>query len=241
MADFARLPHPLPSQPAESLWAGIACRIAGGALAAELDPGQSILFNPQALLWKEPSIVLQQDAGGAMLAFGPGRIGFSHGVAGAIFPIPLSAGEAVQIRSGQFLFAAGAMLARETLQGLGDRLAGGAGSAADRFTASVEGGVVWVQAHGEVFERGLIEGEPFDVQPRAWLCKDPGVGLEAIYPTDDPGARFEIACLRLTGPGRIALQTQALPVAAIETARLAEPSRPGLRAVAGSLLGRLQG
>ena len=86
---------------------------------------------------------------------------------------------------------------------------GGNGLVLDRFTAGVNGAVVWVQGQGSVFERGLIDGEVLDLRFGALLCKDAGVSVESLAPSNDKAARFEVACLRLTGAGRIAFQNSA--------------------------------
>lgn len=251
MADFTRLPQMMPQQPAESVLAGLACRVLGERapwLAVDLEPGQAILFHPQAMLWKETSVLLYQYSDTLVQAEGPGRMGFGPAHPGAssglIFAIPLAGGDVVQIQAAQYLLACNAMPEREQVQALGERLSGRPGFELDRFTAGAGGGVVWVQAHGDVFERGLLPGEPLDIRHDAWLCKDASVDLQTLHPTDDPTARHELHCLRLSGPGRVALQTgrppaarMPVPAAATDTA---QSGRQALRAVAGSLLGRFQ-
>lgn len=223
----------MPPQPAESTFAGLASCIAGGDapyLAIDLMPSQMVAFDPGLLLWREPTVTLgRSQAGEGLVARGPGRVGFSRGTGGRIFPVPLEAGASVQLARGHALLHAGASLSRERSQGLGDRLAGNTGVTLDRFTAGAEPGVVWVQAEGEVFERGLMEGEQLDLQPGALLCKDPAVGLESVFPLQGAGAGFELACLRCTGPGRIAFQTGAHSGAGME----AEAPRGGLRGLLG--------
>ena len=99
--------------------------------------------------------------------------------------------------------------------------------------------VVWLQAQGAALERGLTDGEPFDLRPGALLCKDASVDVQAIPCDDSTGGVAELAWLRVTGPGRVAFQTM-LPT-------LREPEGPtqrpanGLRGVAGTWLGRVQG
>lgn len=230
------LPQPLPRQDADSVLGGVACWLRGQGLAATLEAGQPMLVDADAVLWKEASVVLRADASG-VVATGPGQIGFSAR-AGMIFPIPLGGGETVELRAGRFLFGVGVTLARELVQDLADRIAGRPGIGLDRFTAGYEGGVVWVQAEGDVFEHVLRGGEPFDLRPQAWLCKDPGVALRMV-PQGEEDVTGSTGWLRLTGPGRIAFQTNAAaPVAVLVSP---EPARPavGLRGVAESLLGRL--
>ncbi len=234
------MPHALPPQAGEQRLGGLACRIVGHLaphLVVALDARQRVLVDPQALLWKEPALTLS--VWDAMLAVqGPGHFGVSRGAGGAVFPVPMLAGEIVQVRRGRFLVSLGAARMQDVVQGLGDRLSGTAGLMVDRFTAGPDGAVLWVQAQGDMFERGLIDGEVLDLSHAAFLCKDAGVAIESVAATNDSASRFELPCLRLTGPGRVAFQTAtetvALVAAAPDTRR---PAQSG-RGVAGSFLGR---
>jgi uncharacterized protein (AIM24 family) len=245
MADFARMPHPLPPQAAEQRPGGLACRVAGDRsphLAVALGAGQRVLIDPQALLWKEPALLLVM-VNGLLAMQGPGHFGVARGEGGAVFPIPLLDGEIVQVRHGRFLVSSGASRTQDMVQGLGDRLSGASGLMLDRFTAGSDGAVLWVQAEGDMFERELIDGEVLDLSHAAFLCKDAAVAIESVAATHDAAARVELPCLRLTGPGRVAFQTafrHAVPAAAPAAAELRKPQH-GLRGVAGSLLGRGQG
>ena len=229
MADFVRMPKLLPPQDADQRPAGLSCRIAGQRapqLAVSLAQGQAVLIDEQALLWKEPSAALSQK-GGLLQVQGPGDLGLSRHAGGAVFPVPLMPGESLQLRAGRFLLAYRASYARELVQGLGDRLTGAAGLAVDRFTAGSEEAVIWVQAQGDMFERELLDGEVIDVGHGMFLAKDATVGIESVAPSNDAGARFEIACLRLTGPGRVAFQTEAAMPSAppVDAARQAPAKR----------------
>lgn len=237
MPDFSRLPHRMPQPATDNDFASLATRIVGQAspyLAVDLEPGQEIAFDPHALLWREPSVMLgRTPVAHLVMARGPGRAGFARRLGGMIFPIPLEPGGAVHLAYGQMLLVCGATQADERIQGLGDRLTGSAGFVLTRFTARVETAVVWVQARGEVFERGLHPGEMFDIHPAAFLCKDASVVMENVFPIEQSGTGFDLACLRFTGPGRVAFQT--VPEAQA-TIALADPQakQAGLR----SLLGR---
>lgn len=238
MADFVRMPKSLPPQDADQRPAGLPCRIAGRLapqLAVSLAQGQSILIDEPALLWKEPSVALSQK--GALLQVqGPGDLGLARNAGGAVFPVPLMPGDSLQLRAGRFLLAYRATHGQELIQGLGDRLTGTPGLVVDRFTAGAKSAVIWVQAQGDMFERELLDGELLDVSHGAFLCKDAAVAIESVASSNDPGARFEIACLRLTGPGRVAFQTEAAVVSAspVESPRQAPPRR----GVTGSFFGR---
>jgi uncharacterized protein (AIM24 family) len=242
MTDFARLPHRLPPQPEISRLGGLACRIEDGAwpaLSVVLQIGQSALLNAKALLWKEPSIWLLDEAAGVIRADGPGRLGFARNGGGEIFPVPLAAGESVEVAAECFLAACGVRFSRQMFSDLGARLAQGAELAMDRFTADHEEAVVWVQAQGAVLERGLTEGEPFDLRPGALLCKDARVDVQAIPCDDTIGGVADMAWLRVTGPGRVAFQTMMPPVREPD-GQVPRPAN-GLRGVAGTWLGRVQG
>ncbi len=234
-------------QPTQSALGGLACRISGTGfpfLEVVLDAGQLILFSAEAMLWKDPGLLLAAQTSALIQAEGPGACGLGLATAGAVFPIPLARGQAVEIRAGHFLLSMGAAVERDHIQGLPDRLAGDLGLEVDRFTAGPGGAIVWVQATGDVFERWLLAGEPFDVRTAAFLCKDEGVSVASVYPTDDPGARFELRCLRFTGPGRVAFQTACATSALVSS--IGAPTPPSgpianLLGVASSLRGRTQG
>ncbi len=206
MSVFDRLPNPLPDVPATSGADGVACALIGEnrrSLAIVIEPGQAISINPKALLWKDEAAKLIGDPNGVVLVQGPGRVGLALGFAGDIFPLPLHRGDVVQVQSGHFLFSAGAERRSQNLRGLADRLSGSAGTALDMFRAGAEGAVVWVQAASAVLERNLAAGEALDIRQDAFLAKDDSVGIEAMLAS---GEGFSWPCIRLTGPGRVALQ-----------------------------------
>ncbi len=207
MPVFDRLPQPLPVLLDISMLGGVACTLIGDrgrSLAATLDPGQAISINPQALLWKDEAAKLFAEPNGVVIAQGPGRIGFSLGLEGRVFPLPLYRNETIQVQSGRFLFSVGAERRTVQMRGLADRLAGSTGATLDSFRASAEGAVVWVQGAGEVLERSLAAGEALDVRVGAFLTKDDSVAMEAILAGDEG---FSWPCARLTGPGRVSMQT----------------------------------
>ncbi len=210
MADFAKLPSAVPPQVADSDLAGLACRVIDGmtpCLAVGLEPGQSVLAVMSVLLWRDPGVMVERGEGELILLRGPGRAAFAQACGGTIFPVPLAPGAAVQIAGAHMLIALGAAVGQERIKGLGDRLTGGEGFSVDRVTAGPLGGVVWVQGSGSVFERGLIEGESIDLRGGAFLCKDTGVRIENVFPLQDARGDLDLALLRCTGPGRVALQT----------------------------------
>jgi uncharacterized protein (AIM24 family) len=229
MPVFDRLPQVLPALPDRSVLSGIACTLIGGhgcALAVTLEPGQAISINPQALLWKDATAKLLAEPNGAVLAQGPGRVGLALGMEGRVFPVPLYRDEQIQVQAGRFLFSAGAERRATQLRGLADRLAGSAGAALDNFRAGAEGAVVWVQGAGEVLERRLAEGEAMDIRVESFLCKDDSVGMEPALAGDDG---FSWPCVRLTGAGRLAMQTALAPQPAPQAAEPAPKPARGFR------------
>ena len=83
----------------------------------------------------------------------------------------------------------------------------------DRFIAGSRPGLVLAQAGGNVFLRDLAEGEAILVKPPALLYKDPSVGWQLHVEFPRAGMKFWRAWgnrylwLRLSGPGRVALQS----------------------------------
>jgi uncharacterized protein (AIM24 family) len=205
----------MPQQPPDSALAGLACHIEDGAtpyLAVDLEPGQTISGVAAALLWREPSVVIERGEGDTITLRGPGRVAFSRFVGGTLFPVPLEPDGAVQIAGDHMLLWFGTTVVAERIKGLGDRLTGGEGFRVDRVTAGGAGGVVWVQGAGDVFERGLIEGEMMDLRSSSFLCKDPAVRIENVFPLQGARSDLDLALLRCTGPGRIALQIAPVAV-----------------------------
>jgi len=227
MSVFDRLPQDLPMLPASSEHLGVAFTLSGAGgrvLAVVLETAQTLAINRAALLWKDVAARLIGDPNGAVIVQGPGRIGLSLDLAGRAFAVPLHRHEAIEVQSGRFLCAIGAERRVVQMRGLADRLTGGSGATLDSFRAGPEGAVVWVQSAGEVLERRLGEGESLDIRPDALLCKDDSVTLAAAL-AGESGVSWP--CLRLTGPGRVALQTAA-PMPHIEPE--AQPARSsGLR------------
>ena len=217
MTMFVRAPAALPPLPESSDLLGVSCRVVGGAapsLAVALEPGQRVEINPAALMWKDETTALRIDAEGGVWARGPGRLGLALAHPGQIFPLPLRRGEVMEVRAGHFLLASGVERRGGQLRGLADRIAGGAGVAFDSFYAGDQGGVVWVASLGGVVERALAPGEVLEMRPDAFLAKDDSVGIAAaIIGEGGDSDAFAWPCLRLTGAGRVALQTGAVMVA----------------------------
>jgi uncharacterized protein (AIM24 family) len=87
------------------------------------------------------------------------------------------------------------------------------GRQVDRFTAAEAPGLVLVQCGGNAFVRDLGDGESMLVKPPALLFKDPTVGMELHVEYPAAGVQLwrtwgnRYLWLRVTGPGRIGLQS----------------------------------
>ena len=66
--------------------------------------------------------------------------------------------------------------------------------------------------YGNVFEKNLEAGEQIDVEPGAWLYRDPSVKIETKSQRFSTGlfASSGFICNRFTGPGRVGIQSMSL-------------------------------
>src|SRR2546421_305974 len=89
----------------------------------------------------------------------------------------------------------------------------------DQFTARGGEGMVLLHGYGNVFEKMLAPGETLDVEPGAWLWKDPSVQMTVttVAGSQRGGGIFgaigglmagaSIILNRFTGPGRLGIQS----------------------------------
>jgi uncharacterized protein (AIM24 family) len=183
-----------------------------------------VFFEQHILFWKHPDIRISlKPMPGAFKRFvagvqmfilqasGSGCIAFSRNAVGHIVPIRLAPGQAIHVRAHQFLAATDTVdYGFETVPGLLNKAMGETGVFLDRFSAGAEEGMVWLHGHGNVFEKTLAEGESIEVQPLGWLYKDPSVRMEtdsATFTSGVFGANTNFIFNRLTGPGRVGLQS----------------------------------
>jgi uncharacterized protein (AIM24 family) len=91
----------------------------------------------------------------------------------------------------------------------------------DRFTAATVPGLLLLHGNGNVFVRTLQPGQQIVIKPTSLLFKDPMVGmnLHLEYPGNTYGAfnpwrrwANRYVWLRLTGPGRVAVQSHFEPM-----------------------------
>ena len=228
----------------------------------ELGRQQTIYFEHHILLWKQPNVTLGfmnlQNAAKRFFsglqifistAQGPGNISFSREAPGKIVALRLNPGQSVDVREHQFL------LATDTVaydfywqQGLANIFLSRACLFIDRFTAQQAEGLVLLHGYGNVFEKTLAPGEQLDVEPGAWLWKDSNVAMDTVSVLQSGGGGGLMGALgafvggaslmmnRLTGPGRVGMQSMTYHEPAAEGAQQA-----GGQSNVGSVLGSLFG
>lgn len=225
------MPILLPTQITQETFAGVSYHLQGElvpVLTIELDGGRSIYFEHHIMLWKTTTVDIslrpvkgafkRMLAGMPILlteAKGPGQIAFSRDGVGHIFPIHLQPGEKIEVREHQFLAATGNVIYDMTkVKGFANILAGSTGFFIDRFSVRESEGIVWLHGYGNVFEKVLGAEEQIDIEPGAWLYKDPGVRMETAIQRLSTGlfGGSTFTCNRFTGPGRVGIQSMSLVV-----------------------------
>jgi uncharacterized protein (AIM24 family) len=223
------IPVLVPLTPQAELRGGVAYHIEGTlvpVLLLELN-GAPIYFDHYVFLWKEPTVqigpkpnthhfkrIRSGEAVFLVEAKGQGRIALGRNGAGRAFALTLRAGEVVDVREHQFIAATdNVAYGCANVKGPRTILFGGEYFVVDVFTGQSADGVVWLHGYGDVFEATLQAGEQLDVEPGGWIYKDHTVKLEVINQRLAEH-RFKmgdhIAWHRLTGPGRVALQSMYL-------------------------------
>jgi uncharacterized protein (AIM24 family) len=192
-----------------------------------------IYFEHHILLWKHPGVQIGfKSLRGAAKRFfaglqifiteaqGPGNISFSRDSVGQIVALRLQPGQMVEVREHQFLFATGNIDYDFTfVQGAANILFSRTGLFIDQFTCRGGEGILVVHGYGNVFEKMLAPGETLDVEPGAWLWKDPSVQMTVttVAGSQRGGGLFgaiggfmagaSIVLNRFTGPGRLGIQS----------------------------------
>jgi uncharacterized protein (AIM24 family) len=193
-----------------------------------------IYFEHHILLWKHPGVQIgfRSLRGAARRLFsgmqvfiteaqGPGNISFSRDSVGQIVALRLQPGQMVEVREHQFLVATGNVDYNFTfVQGASNILFSRTGLFIDQFTAQGSEGMLLLHGYGNVFEKVLAPGEALDVEPGAWLWKDPSVQMQVTTIAGSQrsgggilgaignmmaGASFVMN--RFIGPGRIGIQS----------------------------------
>jgi uncharacterized protein (AIM24 family) len=209
------------------------CQIAGSYVpVAEMDlaPGDQVYFSHHVLLWADPATQLaarpmakgwdRRRAGMPLVmmeATGPGRIAFSDDDPGEVIAVPLEAGQSIDVTEHHFLVATGAVsytwvntVAWWAIGPTNEReVIFPRGRYTDRFTAQ-ERGLLLLHARGNTFIRDLRDGEQIHLVPRALVYKDRSVkmNIHMEIPASPRNHWQIIPMIRLTGPGRVAIQSQ---------------------------------
>ena len=198
----------------------------------KLAPGDSVYFAHHLLLWKDSQIRIARKrlAGGwtrrlaglplvMVEAHGPGRLAFSRDKPGDVVALPLSPGQSVDVCEHVFMVATAQVDYTWVASGMWYRIENNThypmGRYLDRFSAGTAPGLLLLHGAGNVFTRQLQPGQQVLVKPTALLFKDPTVTIHLLiehpggsWPTTRP-IRWAQRSLwaRLTGPGRVAIQS----------------------------------
>ncbi|HEX7359986.1 MAG TPA: AIM24 family protein [Bryobacteraceae bacterium] len=199
-------------------------------LAAE----DSVYFSHHVLLWKDSAVnmtTMSMRGGWKRLfagmplimtqAQGPGHIAFSEDRPGELIAVPLQPGQSIDVREHLFLVATQAVeydwlqtgIWFETKEGNDTKTHYPIGGFMDRFSSPRVPGLLLLHAGGNVFVRTLQPGQTILVKPTAWIFKDPTVEMNLHLEHPNTGfmnwGYYTQRCLwlRLTGPGRVAVQS----------------------------------
>ena len=204
-----------------------------------LAPDDGVYFAHHVLLWKENSVAFsmmpmknawKRAIAGMpifmMQAKGPGHIAFSRDLPGELLALPLQPGQAVDVRE-HFLLAATNQVGYgwtnsniwfTTKQGDESETHYPLGVFLDRFSAANAPGLLLLHASGNVFVRKLEAGQSILIKPTALIFKDPSVSMQLHF--EHPNSKWNLwmsyiqryLWLRVTGPGRVAIQSAFEPV-----------------------------
>ena len=198
-------------------------------LMVELTQQTSVYFEHHVLLWKDPNLLIKiKTVAGAtkrMLAGlpifitgtqGQGHIALSRDGVGQICAIHLEKDQGIQVREHQFLAATWNMkYGFNRVKGLSNMFWGNSGFFVDYFVATNGPGVVWLHGYGNIFEINLKPGEVIDVEPSAWVYKDPSVKMQTRIQRLTAGffgAGGRLLVNRFCGPGRLGIQSMSMYV-----------------------------
>ncbi len=164
-------------------------------------------------------------------AKGPGHIAFSRDNPGELLPIPLQPGQAVDVREHFMLVATSQVdynwvntnIWFQTKNGDETETHYPMGQMLDRFSATRAPGLLLLHASGNVFVRNLAPGQSILIKPTALIFKDPTVSMQLHFEHPGVGGGMSLGSLfmaftlrylwlRVTGPGRVAIQSAFEPV-----------------------------
>jgi len=213
------------------------CQVEGAYVPVadfKLAPEDSIYFTHHVLLWKDSQINItsmglqggwkRMFAGMPLVmtqAQGPGHIAFSRDLPGELIPIPLQAGQALDVREHLFLVATSQVQYDWFQTGIWFRTQNGddtethypVGMFMDRFHSPGAPGLLLLHAGGNIFVRNLAPGQGVLVKPTALIFKDPTVQMALHFERPSTGWSGwgswsnRYMWLRVWGPGRIGVQS----------------------------------
>ncbi len=205
-----------------------------------LAPNDWIYFSHHVLLWTEPNTRLstmsmsggwnRHRAGMPLMmveAHGPGHVALSENHAGEVVALPLQRGQQMWVKEHRFLTATGNVRYDWHQTGVWYTTGSGddqethypMGQFGDVFGAHQAPGMLLLHAPGNVFIRDLQPGQHLLIQPSSLLYRDVTVQmhLHLEYPRNMGFAfwqgrwSYRSIWVRLTGPGRVAVQSVYTP------------------------------
>jgi uncharacterized protein (AIM24 family) len=154
-------------------------------------------------------------------ASGPGKIAFSKDKPGELVALPLDPNQSVDVREHVFMVATSSILYDWFQTGIWFSTRNGndtethwpIGMFMDRFTGGSTPGLLLLHGAGNVFVRNLEPGQSILIKPTALLFKDRSVRMHLHF--EHPAGSWQswrswgnrYLWLRLTGPGRVAVQS----------------------------------
>ena len=223
---------------ADSEGAGVSHRIIGSTmpvLEVSLQPGQSIISNGGELSWMSANMQLTTKTAGAgqsgvmgvlkrVVAGGslfmtqyepqgaPGTVAFATKMPGLIKPVAVKENQQYLISQHGFMAATNDVTLNIGFQQkLGAGIFGGAGFILQRLGGN---GVAWIELSGELVTYELAAGEEIMVHPGHIGLFDAGLTFEIKMVKGVKNMLFGADSLflaKLTGPGKVWLQTLTLP------------------------------
>jgi len=199
----------------------------------KLARNEAVYFVHHTLLWKEPEVELsgltidsvgRQRRNGEislLIASGPGRIAFSRDEPGELIAIPIDPGQVVDVRAGVFMVATRNVSHDWFIPQIWYSTSTISEGTElhfplvyiDRFQAYNTPGLVLGHGLGNVYVRDLSAGETILIRPTSLVFNDPSVEMQLhIERPASNGRSFgrwqaRYIWLRLTGPGRVAIQS----------------------------------
>jgi uncharacterized protein (AIM24 family) len=223
---------------ADAEGAGVGHRVLGSTmpvLEVQLQPGQSVISQGGEMSWMSPTISMTTQTAGAggsgfggvlkralsggtifmseyTASGGAGLVAFAAKMPGHIKAIPVNAQQEWMVSRHGFLAATdNVTLALGLQQKLGVGIFSGNGFLLQRIAGE---GVAWIELSGELVEYELAAGESIMVHPGHVGLFDARVQLEIQAVKGIKNMLFgadTIFLAKLTGPGKVYLQTLTLP------------------------------